>query len=166
MFGVAGFLSRNIEDSYHQKLRDEYNYLKRKFKILKELEIQQWKFSPIRPANFPVFRIAQLAAIVHQNQNLWSLFLTSKEPNSLVKELQISPSLYWKTHYRFGQETTIKGYKLSRATVIHFLINITAPLLVAYSRYTDKLAYQDSAFVIAEYATPRAESNHTRMAKT
>ena len=60
----------------------------------------------MRPANFLIFRIVQLAAIAHQNQNLWSLFLTSKKLNSLVKELQIPPSLYWEMHYRFRRQTT------------------------------------------------------------
>lgn len=161
LLGVAGFLGRNNEDSYHQSLKEEYSHLKRKFKIRKEVEIQEWKFSPIRPANFPVFRIAQLAAIVHQHQNLWSLFLTSKAPKEFIGQLQISPSAYWEKHYRFGRETTVKGYKLSKSSISHFLINITAPLLVAYSRYTDELTYQDRALSFLSML-PREQNRITR----
>ena len=65
LFGMAGFLKEPIDDSYYAKLLEEYTFLKLKYSF-KEMNTAQWKFMRMRPANFPVIRIAQLAVILDQ----------------------------------------------------------------------------------------------------
>ncbi len=161
LLGTAGFLDSEPLDSYHLSLKEEYGYLRSKYAIEKELEIHYWKFSPLRPANFPVFRIAQLAAVIYYSKNLWDLFQSFSDVESLVKKLQLEPSEYWKIHHRLGRVASVKGYKLSKSAINHLLINVTAPMLMVYSRYTDQIGYQEKALSLLSML-PKEENRVTR----
>ncbi|MFP4046576.1 MAG: DUF2851 family protein, partial [Bacteroidales bacterium] len=53
LFGQAGFLSGNLSnDEYYLQLCREYKHLRKKFN-LKPIDNHIWKFSKLRPSNFP-----------------------------------------------------------------------------------------------------------------
>lgn len=87
LFGQAGLLNKNIDDEYFIKLKNEYTYLSKKFS-LKNNKNLIWKFLRIRPVNFPTIRIAQLAALLFNQQNLFSRILEINNYNDLQEILK------------------------------------------------------------------------------
>ncbi|TAE75340.1 MAG: DUF2851 family protein [Bacteroidetes bacterium] len=132
LFGVAGFLEGETQDQYHQQLQKEYRFLAHKYQLKdKNLQLKDWFFLRMRPANFPTLRIAQLAQILHQNPTIFSL-LIEENSASLIKNLNISASSYWETHYQFGKETKNKHTQLGKNTIENLLINAIIPLKSCY----------------------------------
>ena len=70
-FGQAGFLEEDIQDTYHKNLKDNYVYLKHKYR-LKPISRNLFQFFRMRPNNFPTIRLAQLVALYFKHQNLFS----------------------------------------------------------------------------------------------
>jgi len=145
LIGSAGFLTNNLKDDYLVRLKKEYSFQKSRLKLAGELPIQLWKFSPLRPFNYPTQRIAQLAALTHEIPNLWDAFLNFEDVGLLISKMEVIPEDYWLSHFRPDKRTerTIKG--LSKSAIIHLLINVTAPLLVAFAIYTDDEKYIQKA---------------------
>src|SRR5690606_31533726 len=62
LFGIARPLSIEQIDPYTSSLVNELEYLQKIHK-LSTLRATEWKFHRMRPYNFPIFRLAQLAAL-------------------------------------------------------------------------------------------------------
>ncbi|NLA24374.1 MAG: DUF2851 family protein, partial [Bacteroidales bacterium] len=58
LFGQSGMLDIDCHEEYFVKLKDEYKFLKHKYNLIGMPEYL-WKFSRMRPFNFPSLRIAQ-----------------------------------------------------------------------------------------------------------
>jgi hypothetical protein len=82
LFGQAGFLENKLEDPYFSELKKEYTFKSKKYDLERRLDKHQWKFLRMRPANFPTIRIAQLAALVSSQSNLFSLLVFPTTLNS------------------------------------------------------------------------------------
>ena len=109
------------------------------------MSLHEWKFAPIRPHNFPTFRIAPLAAIIHACPHLWDAFSTGSSMASLQKDLQVKPSAYWDSHFILDKPSKAHSSVLSSSALQHLIINVTAPLLMAYSQYADLPDYAQRA---------------------
>jgi len=141
LFGSAGMLDEAlfkeaISDSYFKDLLKEYRILSAKYS-LKPIHGWLWKFSRLRPANFPTVRISQLAAMLSVTGGLFSKVLEVYDFSDLKKVFLVSASEYWNDHFVFGK----KGRKAvkktgSQATDI-FLINAVIPVLFAYGYSRD-----------------------------
>jgi len=149
LFGQSGLLETDAEDQYLQSLTQEYDFLKRKYALEVSLNAHQWKFLRLRPANFPTIRIAQFAAYVSQCSGMLSTFLES-DALSLIKSLRGECSAYWKNHYRFGKTSKHKVAGLGLSGARNILINTVAPVLAAYSLYTDDQKYMEKAVRLLE----------------
>ena len=104
LFGTAGMLDMDEPDDYVATLQREYRFLAAKYALAdKQLTIHAWKWGRLRPANFPTLRLAQLARLVTQQASLFSLFIGASDSERLIRSLQITPSAYWQSHYRFGK---------------------------------------------------------------
>lgn len=145
LLGLGGFLQGRFKDEYMLSLQHEYEFLKKKYILKKELTVHDWKFSPIRPFNYPAFRIAQLAALIHTFPNLWEKFLNNDKFDHLTTSLQVESSGYWQSHFRPEKEAKVSSSKLSQNAINNLLINVTAPLLLAYSQYTGNYVYTERA---------------------
>lgn len=160
LFGAAGLLEDLTQaDAYTESLRREYRFLAAKYGFAKQqLPTHIWKWARLRPANFPTLRIAQLARLVSVGRSLFSLLTDTDEANSLVKTLQITPSDYWKNHYRFGKETAKGAPTLGQASAENIVINTAVPLLAAYAHHKEQPEYMDRALSLLEQLP--AEHNH------
>lgn len=158
LFGQAGFLVARSKDQYLTNLVNEYQFLERKYNLSKtRLDVTQWKFMRLRPANFPTLRLAQFASLLRRSANIFSAILEAARYETVQSLLTVEPSQYWKTHYRFGKKAKaeIQGFgEVSRDTVV---INAIAPLLVAYGKRGDEQRYVDQAVRILQAV--RAENN-------
>lgn len=146
LFGAGGFLEDTIEDDYTILLQREYTVLRRKYRLDgKQMNLSQWKFLRLRPANFPTIRIAQLAALLTQQKNLFSTMLEATSYKQICDLLHNNQSEYWCKHYQFGKATTSKVSGLGEKSIQNIIINTIVPLLVAYGKIHDEQGYVDRA---------------------
>ncbi|MCU0368550.1 MAG: DUF2851 family protein [Cyclobacteriaceae bacterium] len=146
LFGQAGMLPTKSKDEYITGLFKEFNFLEKKYSLAQaQLNLSQWKFLRLRPANFPTLRIAQFAGFLSANKNLFSQCIEAQDTNALVRLFKISPSEYWQQHYRFGKKSKEPVHDLGEASIHLLIINVVAPLLVAYGKAKDDWSLVDRA---------------------
>ncbi|WP_421754476.1 DUF2851 family protein [Croceimicrobium sp.] len=140
--GMAGLLG-NSENPKNPWLR-EFNFLKHKHG-LNELEASIWKYSRMRPANFPDRRIAQLSQLLPEAINWFKDLRQGKAINGLeLKWPDLAP--FWRRHYRLKQESKLElGLQWSERLKQSLLINAIIPLQFYYGRKTARLDLQEAA---------------------
>ena len=130
-FGQAGFLEKEVEDSYYQQLKKEYEYLKHKYK-LHPISNAQFQFFRMRPQNFPTIRIAQLASLFFKHQNLFSKLMSITKKEEFYTLFSFTIQAFWKTHYTFESKSKKSSKKLSKSFIDLILINTIIPLKFVY----------------------------------
>jgi hypothetical protein len=146
LFGQAGLLEDVNEDDYTSLLKREFKVLQKKYTLEgKQMNAVQWRFLRLRPANFPTMRLAQAAALLVQNQNLFSKILERENPNHLMKLFAVDQSDYWKSHYQFGKQTKGQTPSLGKSSIQNIVMNTVVPMLVAYGKLHDEQLYVERA---------------------
>jgi hypothetical protein len=145
LFGQAGFLDENPVDEYQHSLKQEYSFRTKKYGLVKRLNRHQWKFLRLRPPNFPTVRIAQLAKLISDHPNIFSLFTDYNSHRELINELATEQSQYWLSHYDFGKTAKSSIGKLGSSSIENILVNTVAPLLFAYGIHKDNEDLKEKA---------------------
>lgn len=127
LFGQAGFLADEIEDSYYQQLQKEYTYIQHKYK-LHSITKHTFQFFRMRPNNFPPIRIAQLVALYNKYQNLFSRLININEVEDFYDLLTVEVNDFWKTHYTFETDSKKSAKKLTKSFIDLLIINTIIPL--------------------------------------
>lgn len=136
-FGQAGLLTKTCESVYFENLKEEYKFLKVKFK-LNPISKGQVQFFRLRPNNFPTIRLSQLASLYHFHQNLFSKIMEIETIEDYYKLFEIETSPFWKTHYTFETESKKSLKKITKAFVDLILINTVIPLKFWYLKSLGK----------------------------
>jgi hypothetical protein len=158
LFGQAGFLEDEAGDSYYQLLKREYHLLTQKYKLEQgKLNVAQWRFLRLRPANFPTIRLSQMAALLFNQKNIFSKIVSARNINALKEIFSIQQSEYWQRHYQFQKESKEGVAAFGDVSINNVLINTVAPLLIAYSHAKDDQQYIDTAVDMLQNIT--AEEN-------
>jgi len=162
LFGTAGMLEEGLfkdalEDDYYKDLIKEYQVLRTKYS-LKPVHGWLWKFSRLRPANFPTIRISQLAAMLSVTGGLFSRVIEATDINQLLDIFGVKASQYWDEHYIFGRKSR-KSVKStgSLATGI-FLINAVIPIIFVYGKSRDNNLVCERALSFLEDLPPEKNS--------
>lgn len=162
LFGTAGMLEEGLfkealSDKYYKDLIKEYRILKAKYS-LQPLHGWIWKFSRLRPANFPTVRISQLSAMLSVTDGLFSGAIEAAEIRQLKNLFEVTASSYWDDHFIFGKKSR-KFFKNTgnQATDI-FLINAVIPLIFIYGRFHDNTKVCEKALVFLENIHPETNS--------
>jgi hypothetical protein len=161
LFGTAGMLDEGlfkeaIYDKYYRDLIKEYKILSAKYS-LKPLHGWIWKYSRLRPANFPSIRISQLAAMLSVAGGLFSKALEICDIRQLKEIFGVSASDYWDDHFVFGKQSRrIRKNTGSQATDI-LLINAVIPVIFVYGQSRDRQDICERAFTLLE--NTNAEEN-------
>ena len=148
LFGQAGFLEEDLTDDYFEQLKKEYVFRKKKYELGRRLDKHQWKFLRLRPGNFPTIRIAQLAAMIGGNPNLFSSLINFNSIAELRATLHASQSSYWQEHYNFGIKAGAKVGRLGQSSIDNILINTVAPILFAYGIHRDNEDFRERAIEV------------------
>ncbi|MFO8235623.1 MAG: DUF2851 family protein [Bacteroidales bacterium] len=159
LFGQAGFLQGNMSnDEYYLKLCREYNYLKKKFN-LRPINKHIWKFSKLRPSNFPTIRIAQFAEIIYNSKKLFSKILEAENIQYIHNLFDIKLSGYWTEHYTFQKASkTKKNKKLGKSAINTVIINTVIPFLFIYGERKNKQGYKNKALNFLNQLPPENNS--------
>jgi hypothetical protein len=138
LFGAAGLLDEGmfreaLSDNYYKELIREYKILSAKYSI-RQIHGWMWKFSRLRPVNFPTIRISQLAHMLSVSGGLFSRVLDTDETGRLKLLFEVPVSEYWKDHFIFGKKSrNTEKSTGSQATDI-LIINAVIPILFVYGR--------------------------------
>lgn len=159
LFGTAGLLALDEPDEYVAMMQREYRFLATKYSLTdRQVEAHAWKWGRLRPANFPTLRLAQLARLLTNQGSLFSLFAGTTDTETLLAILQVQPSTYWQSHYRFGKTTEKAAPALGHTSAENIVVNTVVPLLAAYAHHRGEPAYIDRAISLLEQLP--AEKNH------
>jgi len=158
LFGQAGFLDHSAGDPYFMELKKEYEFLAAKYQLQRaKMSRFQWKFMRMRPANFPTIRIAQFAALLIRNRNLFALFRDHCQ-DALRRALTAVQSMYWQEHYDFGKKAKRPNRGVTVDGATNIMINTAAPLLTAFGKASGEQRFVDKALGILAALPP--ENNH------
>jgi hypothetical protein len=151
LFGSAGVLDTEREDTYFKDLKFRYFYLLQKYQLEKN-SVEPVQFFKHRPDNFPTIRLSQLANLYHSQQNLFSIISTSNSLVTIYKTFEVAVSAYWQNHYQFDKESPKKLKKLSKSFVDLILINTIIPLQFAFAKSQGKENSEDLIKLLNEVA--------------
>lgn len=134
LLGVAGFLDISSNDVYIKTMQNEFVFLANKFK-LKKLEVSNWHFLRMRPANFPTIRLAQLSELLFSAKHLFSTLLIETNFEKAKKIFFVNTSPYWDTHYLIDKNSELKVKKIGESAIENIFINTVCPMLFVYGKY-------------------------------
>ncbi|TRX48005.1 DUF2851 family protein [Fulvivirga sp. M361] len=155
LFGQAGFLEGETDDTYFQNLKKEHHFLSVKYALKEPLSRHQWKFMRLRPANFPTLRIAQLAGVLCHPTGLHSRLLEIKDKTQLSDIFRKGEtSDYWKKHYQFNKCSTSPVSSFGLGSAENIVVNTVVPILVAYGKVRDEQTYIDQAVALLQALSP------------
>lgn len=150
LFGQSGLLNNSQKDSYPNALAKEYDFLLKKYSLIKPSYIN-WKLLRLRPSNFPTLRIAQLAAIYASNNLMFDKLLHGSLAE--IKELfnNINASEYWDDHYLFDKKVEQHRKKaLGKSKTNIILINAVIPIIFLYGKLRGESKYIDKSLSLLE----------------
>ncbi|HZL76721.1 MAG TPA: DUF2851 family protein [Bacteroidales bacterium] len=158
LYGTAGMLDEGLfkealNDKYYIDLIKEYKFLSAKYN-LKPVHGWIWKFSRLRPANFPTIRISQLADMLAVAGGVFSKAIEAGNVNQLRDLFEVTASEYWDDHFVFGKVS--RSYHKntgSQATDI-LLINAVIPTIFVYGKYRDSNEMCEKAIMFLEETVP------------
>lgn len=149
LLGTAGLLDDLFEDKYVKNLQSEYEFLKNKYK-LSTLQKEIFKYSRLRPANFPSLRLAQFAQLICNDPKLISEPQSYTTVDALKKVLHFEPSGYWKDHYTANGKKSKFELRLGEDSIQNILINTFSYFFFFYGRKLNKETYCDLALDILD----------------
>ena len=143
LFGQAGLLENTFKDDYPAMLQKEYLFYKSKYK-LQPIQASLF-FLRMRPANFPSVRLAQLAMLINQSVNLFSIIKESKSLKEIKGLLNVTANDYWHYHYVFDEHTAFKEKNTGTQMINNILINTIVPIVFAYGLFNKEENYKTKA---------------------
>jgi len=153
LYGQAGMLQADFEDEYFKNLKNNYSFLKLKYKMQPMIPVS-WKFSRMRPTGFPTIRISQFAQLIKNIGPIFSTIIEMEDTNDLKQLFQSQASDYWKTHYTFGKRTNSTSKKLSSSFIELLIMNVAIPLMYTYGSYIGNEMYVERALFHLENLSP------------
>jgi hypothetical protein len=124
-------------------LRREYLFLQKKYGLKKAYA--PLYFLRMRPANFPTVRLAQLAALIRQSHQLFSIIRETTELRSIKKLLMVTANDYWHYRYMFDEETKFREKTLGEDMINNILINTVVPAMYAYGYLNSNESFKNKA---------------------
>lgn len=140
LLGQAALLDKIFEDDYPNMLRQEYNFLQKKYGLRKAHA--PLYFLRMRPANFPTVRLAQLAILIQQSHHLLSFIKEATSIKEVQALLDVTANDYWHYHYIFDEATLFKKKKLGNQMIQNICINTIIPFLYAYGYLNGNDSYK------------------------
>jgi hypothetical protein len=158
LFGTAGLLEEGLfrnalADEYYKDLIKEYIILSVKYS-LKPVHGWLWKFSRLRPVNFPTIRISQLASMLSVTGGLFSKVIDIKNIKELRKVFEVSASDYWDDHFVFGKKSKRISKNTGSLASDILLINAVIPIIFVYGHCKDDSSICERALTFLENIRP------------
>ena len=149
LFGQAGMLEGNFRAAYAHRLKAEYSFLQKKYR-LEPIRALEWKFLRMRPANFPTVRMSQLAALIAAHRKLFTHLQEIRTVDDVRRLFQVEASPFWQEHYHFKKAARRASGHIGADFVHLQVINTYAPLMFMYGQLHDDAQYVMRAIDLLE----------------
>lgn len=149
LFGMAGMLDEHFTEPYVQLLQNEFKSIGRRL-TTPQLQKHYWKYHRMRPANFPDLRIAQMAAVIAREQDIFSMVIGLSEMDKVIECLSVIPSAYWNDHFRLGHASEPQGGMIGQSSCEGLMINAVIPFLFFYGKEKKVDSYCEKAITWLE----------------
>ncbi len=137
LFGHFGLLNvDDCSDAYFLQLKNEYQYLVRKFGLMENLSKPE--FFGLRPLNFPTIRVSQLVNLYAGGHNIFSRLMDLNKLEDIYQAFDVFAGPYWENHYTFGKISKKRTKKLSKKFIDLVIVNTILPLKFCYAKYVGK----------------------------
>jgi hypothetical protein len=143
LLGQCGMLKEKFEDDYPIMLQKEYLHLKNKYNL--QPVRQPVNKSCMRPENFPMVRLAQLAMLIHQSSHLFAYIKDTLEITDIKKMLAVTANDFWHYHYTLQKQSAYKPKTLGKQMINNIIINTIVPVLFSYGAWHSLEAYKNKA---------------------
>lgn len=140
-----------------------------------QMSLNEWEFFKVRPGNYPVRRIAAMAALLTKHrksgifQVLKNVLETGKEnaANAMEKALLLQEDGFWKNHSDFIRPAGGLGKSLlGRERAAEIIINVVLPFFIAYAQQMAKPELEQSALdIYHDFPAPVENSLEKHMKK-
>ncbi len=155
-FGILGMLEHE-DIPYVEKLSKNFRYLSSKYQW-NNIYVKKPMFYKLRPDNFPTIRLAQLAMLFHKEKHLFSkLIIENSTYEEIHQILKVNTSDFWKTHYIFNKESSVKNKNTSASFIDLIILNTIIPLRFVYYKH---IGNHDYEILFDMYKKIKAEKNH------
>ncbi|MFI5251849.1 MAG: DUF2851 family protein [Bacteroidota bacterium] len=134
----------------------------------------EWQFFRLRPENFPTIRIAGAARLITRmlKEDFLKLMIqiTKRRDIAPLEKLHQFESLlitssddYWKTHYRFGEESSQPLSKLiGKNRAAEIILNVFFPISLLYARIFKDKEVRQSVLDMFTSCPPHSENTIVR----
>ena len=154
LFGLSGILPVMSKSQYVQCLISEFNYQKKLFDI-GSLPKNGWRYSRMRPSNFPDIRIAQFAAFIANAKSISFLLRDNWSVKDFKNKQNIQLNPFWKNHFRLEKKTDVNcSVNLSNNMLDLILINAVVPTIYAIGFLEGNEIYKTYALKILKQIKP------------
>ncbi|MBL7933769.1 MAG: DUF2851 family protein [Bacteroidia bacterium] len=147
LLGTAGFLEDQFEERYLLQVQNEFEYLKHKYGLI-SLNKEIFKFSRLRPANFPDRRLSQLALLLHLRPQLLTSPYRFKDYSTLMQMMEIKSQGYWSNHYKLNGAENSSELSFGKSSAENIIINSIAPFLFFYAKKNAKPDLSSAAITL------------------
>jgi Protein of unknown function (DUF2851) len=130
--GQANLLGKEYHEPYPLMLKKEFLFLKKKYKLKNIYESVH--LLRMRPENFPLVRLSQLASLSSENSALFAWILNCDSLFLLKKKLMVKANDYWNNHYMFEKRAPFREKILGTDKCNNIIINSIIPLLYTYGK--------------------------------
>lgn len=152
LLGQSSLLGIETVDQYLKKLQERYQYLKHKYQLLPAKE--QPRFFRLRPDNFPTLRLAELAAVYHQQPQLFQKLIKAQSKKEIYKIFEVQLPEFWKTHYSLTKESKPKRKQLSQKFIDLLIINTIIPIKFCFQKEMKTSSSYDTLFELMSSLKP------------
>ncbi|GIV61592.1 DUF2851 family protein [Rhodocaloribacter litoris] len=150
-FGTAGLLpdpaqllkADRATADYVMDLRERFDRLRHTLATeVVPMDRTQWRFSRLRPANFPTLRIAQgvalLRTLLHRDPlGILPATLREADPVAALRSLLcVRPGPFWETHVRLDRRTRPRNPALGLSRADGMIVNAVVPVLLLLAEQT------------------------------
>ena len=104
----------------------------------------------MRPVNFPTIRISQLAAMIYGDTILFEDDLITRSLSDWMKEIQVTASSYWDTHFTFDKISGTRKKNLGEMSARLLVINAVIPFMFVYGQEKNLPLYREKAIALLE----------------
>lgn len=154
LFEVSGLMNTQ---SFSKKIIETAQHLRQKYSIHEyAMQRHEFRWSRLRPANFPEVRLVQLAAFLYMNTHLIEFLLHLQCSGDTLAKFD-SANYLIEAH----QEDFPKARILGKESIFNIIINAIAPFRYAYGMYNADEAMKESAINLLQQI-PAERNRYTK----
>ncbi|MDY3978488.1 MAG: DUF2851 family protein [Tidjanibacter sp.] len=132
LLGASGLLEREFFDDYILRLKEEFDFLARKYS-LRPMMAGEWDRCRTFPMGNPVMRLAQAAALVASPAVRFDNIIRCSTVGDLRRTFDVSASTYWTEHLLPDSASRSGSGRMGNDRIDSIGINLVVPLMFAAS---------------------------------